>query len=124
MKIEFTETFFMHSIGWRLEVWKLKEINDDFIEKTKSRYGDCIEFSLNECSDVYSGTSSELKGEKVIVIVYDGRDFVLVHELIHAMWHFSRHSGVEMNHDSQEWQAILFEHLYRHCMTKSNWKVL
>jgi hypothetical protein len=38
---------------------------------------------------------------------------ILVHEIIHILWHLANKVGYKMVYDSQEWQAVLAEWLYK-----------
>jgi hypothetical protein len=118
------KTVQFHPSNWKLDIWNVPNKEMSRMNKlAEKRYGYCSRFDQNECALMETADTSILKGESRIVIVYDGRDFVLIHEMIHALWYYSKHSGVEMNYDSQEWQAILFEYLYIEAL-KNNWKKL
>ncbi len=99
---------------WHLDIVvckNKKEINQFF----KKRYGiDDYYDKPNECASLDSGIDSLLKCEKRVAILLEtlSNKGVIVHELIHALWHITKRIGYEMNYDSQEWQAILFEYLF------------
>lgn len=99
---------------WHLDVIVSK--NTRSVNKfCKQRYGiDDYWDGINECSTVQSDKDSQLKGDKRLVIMLESLNNkgVIVHELIHALWHASKAIGYEMNDDSQEWQAVLFEYLF------------
>lgn len=64
-------------------------------------------------------------GEMRIVIALEKMDYyILVHELVHAMWMIGKHVGYEMNYDTQEWQAVLFEYLYKECVRIDEYKTV
>ena len=92
----------------------------------KKRYGigDYMDSEKDECSEVQTHKKSELKGERRIVIIIaslkDKR--AVVHELIHAMWMFAKAIGYEMNYNTQEWQAVLYEYLFHEILDKKGYK--
>ena len=94
----------------------------------KKRYGinDYVDSENDECSEVTTHKKSELKGKRRIVIIIkslkDKR--AVVHELIHAMWMFAKAIGYDMNYDTQEWQAVLFEYLYDEILNKEGYKTI
>ena len=91
----------------------------------KKRYGinDYAE-AKNECSIVDTHKKSQLKGARRIVIIMESlKDKrCVVHELIHAMWMLAKGIGYEMNYNTQEWQAVLFEYLYAEILDKKGYK--
>ena len=99
---------------WHLDVIVSKNIQ--LVNRfCKHRYGiNDYWDGKNECCTVQSGKDSEVKGHKRIVIVLESLNDkgIIVHELIHAIWYASKQIGYEMNYDSQEWQAVLFEYLF------------
>jgi len=85
-------------------------------ETFENRYGADEDFTLtlstNVCLTFDTDLNSELKGYRVFVIILDSLSHKLVaHELIHLLWQFSECVRVEMNPDSQEWQALFTEYL-------------
>ncbi len=113
----------IHPSEWHLDIIvgkNKKEIN----EFCKKRYGlDDFYDMPNECSSIDSGKDSSLKGERRVVILLEklSNKPVIVHELIHALWHLTKRIGYEMGYDSQEWQAILYEYLYTETVDKKGY---
>lgn len=106
---------------WKLDVFVgggYKQLNEIF----KTRYG--LEYDGNDncvCS-IESGIDSELKGHKRIVMRLQSFDTaIMVHELLHVLWHGSRWIGYEMKYDSQEWQACMIEYLYVQCKDRNTY---
>lgn len=114
--------------GYKLDLWKCKDNEKSIKQLAKAfskRYGASEEYYLNDhtpnyCSMFDSTKKSKLKGKVRIVVVYDGRLKCLLHELIHVIWEYGKKSGSgsEMNYQSQEWQAILYESLYTQAIKK------
>jgi hypothetical protein len=106
--------------NWYLDVIICKDKHKiaQFMHK---RYGASVEYYEDELftefvSTISSTYKSECNGRKrIVMVLYDMNRGILVHELVHVLWHFSKNSGVNMCYDSQEWQAILFEYLYNEC---------
>lgn len=90
----------------------------------KQRYGvDNYYDGVNECSHVESDKDSELKGYKRIVVILESLNnkSIIAHELIHALWFSAKAIGYEMNYDSQEWQAVLFEYLFNEVTNRKDY---
>lgn len=106
---------------WSLDVYtgKIKDLPSVFQKRyggKKSEFLDLTEGSECFVTTCRSTKSSKAKGETRIVIVIPKesyKDYILVHELMHVLWYYSKYCGVEMNHGSQEWQAVLTEYLFR-----------
>ena len=79
---------------------------------------------LNTVSTIISGAKTSRKGETRIVLILDSKanKGVVVHELMHVMWHMSKRSGTEMNYESQEWQALMIEHLFNKVTSRKGYK--
>ncbi len=113
----------IHPSEWHLDIIvskNKKEINEFF----KKRYGiDDYYDAPNECASVDSGKDSLLKHEKRFAILLEtlSNKGVIVHELIHALWHLTKRIGLEMNYDTQEWQAVLYEYLYVETVDKKGY---
>ena len=88
------------------------------------RYGDYDnDVSCNEVTVIHSDEDSPLKGEIRIVMSLEAFDpAILSHELIHVLWRLSRHCQTEMNFNSQEWQACMFEYLMNECLNKTKYQ--
>lgn len=108
---------------WYLDVIVADNQKDlDYI--SKKRYGIKDDPILpNECSSIDSSKKSELKGERRVVISIKSLDDVetIVHELIYAIWHLARYIGYEIDYDTQEWQAVLYEYLYKEALDKNGY---
>lgn len=108
---------------WHLDiiVCKDKKETEQFY---KDRYGiPDPEVGENECASIDSAKKGQLKGEHRIVIhlMSLSNKSIIVHELIHALWYTSKAIGYEMNYDSQEWQAVLFEYLFREVINRKDY---
>lgn len=117
---------------WTLDVF-VAPFEDElaFCDLMHKRYGSSPEYYKEEMGQgkwVWSLSStdeSELKGSKAIVMKL--RDFnlgVLVHELNHVLWHFSKNSGVQLNYDSQEWGSMLLEYLFNETQDPATYQEL
>lgn len=105
---------------WPANEWKLDVIVggsfDDVNEFFKERYGLEYDHTRNCVYTIDSGTESLLKGHTRIVMRLQSLETsVMVHELLHVLWHASKCIGFEMNAGSQEWQACMIEMLYNEC---------
>lgn len=114
--------------NWTLDIIESRKHEDEFINFMHKRYGIPVvdmerERFLNTCGAIDSGTKSQLKGEtRIVVVVRDVKDMpVLVHELVHAMWHAAKCIGYEMRYESQEWQAVLYEYMYVQATDSKGW---
>ena len=68
---------------------------------------------------------SDIGEEKRVVVTLASKDIVtLVHELVHVLWHASSQIGFEMEWESQEWQALLFENLFIEAKNFKSYKKL
>ena len=82
------------------------------------RYGAESEYYYSDLDRVDSvqtlntTVKSESKGSTTIVMVISPYLKSLVHELIHVLWHLSHTSGLDMDYNSQEWQACMYEYLF------------
>lgn len=78
---------------------------------------------VNTVATIDSQKKSKYKGERRICLILEGfKPAIVVHELIHVLWHLSKYSGLDINYNSQEWQALFMEQLYVQIMDKSNYK--
>lgn len=84
----------------------------------QDKYGSGYEYWYEEMEDanmVFTITStkkSEYKGQVRIVMIINPSLKVLVHEIIHAQWHLSKATALDMNYNSQEWQAVMYEYIF------------
>ena len=80
--------------------------------------------TINSCCAIYSKTKSDLKGHlRIVVILKNKSKDVLVHELIHALWYSAKYIGYEMKFKTQEWQAVLYEYLYKEAVKNDYQKI-
>ena len=82
----------------------------------ENRYGADEDFILTLDTDIClsfeTDIGSELRGHKAFVIILKKLEpYIVVHELIHLMWQLNETINIEMNKDSQEWQALFMEYL-------------
>lgn len=50
-------------------------------------------------------------GSNIVMTLKSKNPAVATHEIIHVLWHIGDMANLEMNYDSQEWQAYLAEYL-------------
>ena len=78
---------------------------------------------LDTVRTIASGNGSVLKGEIRIVLILETFDpAILVHELVHVLYRLSDRTGIELNQDSQEWQAIAMERLYNEALERKTYQ--
>lgn len=78
---------------------------------------------LDTVRTIASGHESILKGEIRIVLILETFDpAILVHELVHVLYRLSDRTGIELNQDSQEWQAIAMERLYNEALERKTYQ--
>lgn len=91
-----------------------------FAKESTKRYG----FDINADSrkdyiayvtDVWGKRKSEI-GKRFRILLYlpvnNYKESILVHELIHILHHLCQNSGISVNYESQEWEALMTEHLF------------
>jgi len=109
---------------WKLDVFiggNYKQLNEIF----KARYGVEYDDTDNCVYSIESAMESELKGHKRIVMRLQSFDTaIMVHELLHVLWHGSKWIGYEMNFNSQEWQACMIEDLYNQCKDRATYELV
>lgn len=117
---------------WKVDVIVVDDATtpEDVVKFARKRYGipehlidtDTI---VDSVTSLTSSADSQLKGHKrILMVLRDLNDHAtLVHELIHVMWHASEFIGLNMNPDSQEWQALFMEYLFTETL-KSNYKTI
>ena len=82
------------------------------------RYGGGFEYwhentgEVNEVFTAHGKNGAEIGDTKRIVMVINPCIKVLVHETIHVLWYLSRESGLDMDFNSQEWQACMGEYIF------------
>lgn len=67
---------------------------------------------VNEVFTTKSEKKSYFKGERRIVLIINPSIKVLVHEIMHVLWHLAKATSLDMNYDSQEWQAVMYEYIF------------
>ena len=116
MKLRTKEVTLYPSPLWKVDVivgGTYEQVNDYF----KLRYGLEYDDTDNCVYTIDTASNSELKGHRRIVMRLQSLDkSVLIHELIHVIWHASKCIGWEMNYGSQEWQACTIEMLFNECV--------
>lgn len=68
--------------------------------------------TINTVQVLESTKNSEMKGERIIVMIINPELKILVHELIHVLYELSNYSAIETNYKSQEWIACFNEYLF------------
>lgn len=79
----------------------------------------------NECITITSSKESELKGKTQFCICLKSlKDKgILVHEIVHLIWHIGESIGYKIVYDSQEWQAVLFEYIYNEILNHEGYEI-
>jgi hypothetical protein len=109
---------------WKLDVF-VGGTYDQLNEVFKARYGVEYDDTDNCVYSIESSMESELKGYKRIVMRLQSFDIsVMVHELLHVLWHGSKWIGYEMKFESQEWQACMIEYLYTECKDRKTYELV
>lgn len=114
--------------NWTLDVIVSAKDDPHFRQFIHKRYGIPIvdlerDKNLNTCNTIDSGSDSILQGETRIVVILRSlkNKEIVVHELIHALWHAARCIGYEMTVDTQEWQAVMYEYMYVQTLSSKGW---
>lgn len=128
MSILFKEIKIQPSV-WHLDI--IVCANPEKIGKfLNKRYGipihELYDKHILDCTTVIEGMKgSDIGEEKRVVVTLASKDIVtLVHELVHVLWHASSQIGFEMEWESQEWQALLFENLFIEAKNFKSYKKL
>jgi hypothetical protein len=93
-------------------------------EAFSKRYGASVEYykeslGINSLQTINSTLQSELKGEtRFVMLLQTKKNQVIVHEILHLLWHMHKRIGLEMTFDSQEWQAWMFDYVYSEIIDK------
>lgn len=99
-------------------ITKSEEVAREFIF---NRYEELIgdfqvnpeEIFLNSILVLELPTNKKFSDTRIVLILEDLKDgATLSHELIHVLWALSDLVGIEINSDSQEWQAHMMSYLY------------
>lgn len=69
---------------------------------------------VNSVVTISTGLDTKYKGESRVLLILESNNkpHIVVHEIIHVLWHLSKHSGIDMHYHSQEWQAMMAEYLF------------
>jgi len=59
---------------------------------------------------------------RVLMILESLEPGLVVHELTHVLWQYSKRAGVEVNFESQEWQALMMESLFNQVIDEKGYK--
>lgn len=105
------------------------ENHDLAVEFMQYRYG-MTEETLGDtrlydmCTAIEPGKKNKVKNEIRIVVMLNNlnRADILVHELIHALYRLEDIMGLEIHVDSQEWQALMMEYMFKETYTEKGWK--
>jgi hypothetical protein len=101
----------------KLDVWMSKRYGIPMCELDDGH-------NINAVHSIESSPKSPLKGRRLILLALNdlNDDGVLVHELLHVLWHHAKHVGYNMDYESQEWQAIMIEYIFNEVKDKKGWK--
>lgn len=107
-----------------------KEDSKEMIEFLKERYSiNTDEFfdshqTWDFCATIEPGTKNKVKNQIRVLLCVDNLDRadIVVHELVHALYRISDFLQLEVHYDSQEWQAVLMEFLFKEIYTVKGWK--
>ncbi len=80
--------------------------------------------SLNFVQTIDSGNKSKHNGESLIFMhLSSNKDYeTIVHEIVHVMHRMQNLFGVDLGWDSQEWQALMQEYIFKKIISKKKWK--
>lgn len=121
--IELLPTLFKVDVWVGKDLKKLSEIFSRQYGASADIYEEML--SSNFVCDVFGKKGSKLGEEVRIVMVLEGfSPSVLAHESVHVCWHLSNLSGVELNYESQEWNACMMEMIMRECLNKTEYIAL
>ena len=104
-----------------LDVWVCND-ESKLIKRFKKRYGgtksEYYDIVTANCMLRFdSSEDSEMKGKTVFVmILQELKDHVIVHEIVHLLWQMNERIGIEMNANSQEWQAYMSDYVFSSIM--------
>jgi len=104
---------------WKLDVIVTKNMDRKACDFMSKRYGANWESYYNDASTdsvctIHGTESSELGSRTRFVMILRGlsEKKIIVHELIHVLYRLEEHIGMEINANSQEWQALMMEYLF------------
>lgn len=102
------------------------ETSEGLKELSMKRYGMVEEqdvIHINECSYIYTGINSDLKGIKRFVICIESLDDirVVVHESLHLLWQYGEATKCKITTETQEWQCIFFEDIIDQILDKTGY---
>lgn len=111
---------------YKVDVWICNN-KSALASQFNKRYGASADYyndilTPNQCSNIISTSTSELKGEHVIVVNIKAKiASIIIHEMNHVVYYLSKITGLELNYNSQEWHSYMLEYLYTECM-KNDYK--
>jgi hypothetical protein len=111
IKIDLIPTLF------ELDVWICND-KETLVKLFKEHYGASEEYysdfiSENQVATIYSKSDSLFKGETRIVMNLTGKSInIIVHEVVHVVYHLSKLTGLSVNYKSQEWVAYMTEYIF------------
>lgn len=109
------KTIKLEPTHWNLDVIVGTDL-DQIAEYFTTRYGPPKEDHRkhahgNWVTTMESSEESELKGENRIVLKLEDlkNKGIIIHELIHVLFHLQNKTAIEISYESQEWIAIFME---------------
>lgn len=106
---------------WTLDVLysklipEIEKVAFEYYEINHDYFGDkCI----NSVTKAWSFKDNQ---NRIIMFIDSKRPGLITHELVHVLWRFADSVYLEINIDTQEWQAQLHEYLFNEIVDKSNW---
>lgn len=104
---------------------QMKELQEFFYERYGVREPEEEFWYKNHLSTIDTGEGSELKGHtRLVMLITQPKAKVVVHECVHALFHLSQCTGVNINHQAQEWCALFTENLFEDIVSAfKKWKI-
>ena len=119
-----TKTIRIYPSDWELDIiiGGTKKQLENYSEQRYGLKDDPI--THNECNTIASSKESELKGKTQFCICLKSlqNKGIVVHEIVHVIWHIGESIGYKIVYDSQEWQAILFEYIFNEIVKADGYK--
>lgn len=110
-----------------VDVWVCNDMKQLSLQFNK-RYGASAEYyydetTRNQVCTLTATDKSELKGiTRIVMNINSWNVAVIVHEIIHVVYHLSKQCQLDMGYDSQEWVAYYAEYLFEQMTDKKNYK--